>query len=136
MKGSPTLTSMYELQVMPSWFFRWLQLDCTWSHSGACAICYYLYNSKNVKNTHGSASVCNLTKGNTLLWVFFTFFKLYRWYQISQSINNVSINRRGTKRVEVMRNQVAKWLSSSAFTCSLKTSERCVSLTSSWCRHY
>ena len=25
---------------------------------------------------------CNFTKSNTLPWVFFTFLKLYRWYQI------------------------------------------------------
>ena len=50
------------------------------------------------------AKGCNLTKGNTVPWVFFTFFKLRRWYQISQSISNVLINRRGTKRLEVIRN--------------------------------
>ena len=26
----------------------------------------------------------NFTKINTAPWVFFTFFKLYKWYQISQ----------------------------------------------------
>ena len=53
-----------------------------------------LYNLKNVKNTHREvlilvmlqASTCNLTKINTPLWVFFTFFKLYKWYQIAQHI--------------------------------------------------
>ena len=29
---------------------------------------------------------CNYTKSNTPLWVFFTFFKLYKWYQIPQNI--------------------------------------------------
>ena len=51
-----------------------------------CAIGYYLYKFKNVKNTHGGvlllvklqASVCNFTKNNTPPWVFFTFFKLYK----------------------------------------------------------
>ena len=28
----------------------------------------------------------NFTKNNTLLWVFFTFFKTYKWYQIAQRI--------------------------------------------------
>ena len=28
---------------------------------------------------------CNLTKSNTSPWVFFTFFKLYKWYQIGQN---------------------------------------------------
>ena len=59
-----------------------------------CAICYYLYNFKKVKNTHGGvlilvtlqASVCKFTKINTPPWVFFTFFKLYKWYQIAQRI--------------------------------------------------
>ena len=27
---------------------------------------------------------CNFTKINTPPWVFFTFFKLYKWYQIAQ----------------------------------------------------
>ena len=51
---------------------------------------------KNVKNTYGGvlllvklvklqASACNFTKSNILPWVFFTFFKLYEWYQIAQS---------------------------------------------------
>ena len=56
------------------------------------AIWYHLYNLKNLKSTHGGvshlvklqASPCNLTKSNTPPWVvFFTFFKLYRWYQIA-----------------------------------------------------
>ena len=29
---------------------------------------------------------CNFTKGNTPPWMFFTFFKLYEWYQIAQRI--------------------------------------------------
>ena len=56
------------------------------------AIWYDLYNLKNVKNTHGGvlilvklqASACNFTKINTPPWVFFTFLKLYKWYQIAQ----------------------------------------------------
>ena len=28
----------------------------------------------------------NFTKSNTLPWVFFTFFKLYKWCQIVQNI--------------------------------------------------
>ena len=53
-----------------------------------CAIKYHSYNLKNVKKTHGGvlllvklqASACNSTKSNTPPWVFFTFFKLCRWY--------------------------------------------------------
>ena len=29
---------------------------------------------------------CNVTKSNIPSWMFFTFFKLYGWYQIAQSI--------------------------------------------------
>ena len=49
------------------------------------AIWYHLYNLKNAKNTHGGvliAEACNFTKINTPPWVFFTFLKLYKWYQI------------------------------------------------------
>ena len=41
-----------------------------------CAVWYHLYSLKNMKITHA--------KSNTPLWVFFTFFKLYKWYQIAQ----------------------------------------------------
>ena len=59
-----------------------------------CAIGYHLYNFKNLKNTHGGvlllvklqAESFIFTKSNTPPWVFFTFFKLYRWYQIAQRI--------------------------------------------------
>ena len=53
-------------------------------------------NLKYVKSTHGGvlllvklqASACNFTKSNTPPWVFFTFLKLYKWYQIAQRITN------------------------------------------------
>ena len=59
-----------------------------------CAIWYHLYNLKNIKNTHGGALIlvklqaktCNFNKINSAPWVFFTFFKLYKWYQIAQRI--------------------------------------------------
>ena len=59
-----------------------------------CAIWYHLNNLKNVKNTYErvlllvklQASACKFTKSNTPPWVFFTFFKLFRWYQIIQHI--------------------------------------------------
>ena len=38
------------------------------------------------------AEVCNFNKINTPPWVFFLFFKLYRWYQITQSITNQKRN--------------------------------------------
>ena len=57
-----------------------------------CAIWYHLYNLKNVKNTHGEILLlvsCNFTKSSTPPWVFFTFFKLYKWYQIAQRITYI-----------------------------------------------
>ena len=61
------------------------------------AICYHLYNLKNMKNTHEGvlllrklhAKPCNFTKSNAAPWVFFTFFKLYKWYQIVQNITDI-----------------------------------------------
>ena len=56
------------------------------------AIWYHLYNLKNVKNIHwGVLILLNFTKINTPPWVFFTFFKLYKWYQIAQRITYPNI---------------------------------------------
>ena len=33
------------------------------------------------------ASASNFTKSNIPPWVFFTFFKLFKWYQIAQSVS-------------------------------------------------
>ena len=65
-----------------------------------CATWYHLYNLKSVKNTHGGvlplvklhASANNFAKSNTPPWVFFTFFKLCKWYQIVQWITIVLIH--------------------------------------------
>ena len=57
-----------------------------------CAIWYHLYNLEKAKSTHGGVlllekfQVCNFDKSSTPPWVFFTFFKLYKWYQIAQRI--------------------------------------------------
>ena len=59
-----------------------------------CAICYCLYSLKSVKNTYGGvlllakllALTCNFTKSSSSPWMFFAFFKLYKWYQIEQRI--------------------------------------------------
>ena len=57
-------------------------------------------NLKNVKNTHGrvlllvklQAESCNFTaKSNTPPWVFFTFLKLNKWYQIAQRTTSVAL---------------------------------------------
>ena len=54
-----------------------------------CTFWYHLYNLKNGKNIHGGvlASAYNFTKSNTSPWIFLTFFKLYKWYQIALSIS-------------------------------------------------
>ena len=62
-----------------------------------CEIWYHFYNLKNMKNTHGGvlllvklqAKACNFTKNNSPPWVFFAIFKLYKCYQIAQSITFV-----------------------------------------------
>ena len=65
-----------------------------WAFVMRCAIWYHLYNLNKVKNIHGGvlilvkvklqAEACNFTKINTPPWVFFLFFKLYKWHQIAQ----------------------------------------------------
>ena len=69
-----------------------------------CTIWYRLHNSKNVKDTHGGVLLlaklqaldCNLTKSKNPPWVFFfTFFKLYRCYQIAQSVSYVNESASG-----------------------------------------
>ena len=47
---------------------------------------------KKRKKTHGGVLLlvklqvlaCNFTKKNTPPWVFFMFFKLYKWYEVEQ----------------------------------------------------
>ena len=60
-----------------------------------CGIWSYLYNLKNVRNTHVEvllliklqAETCNFTKINTPPWMFFTFFILCKCYQIAQIVS-------------------------------------------------
>ena len=54
----------------------------------------HMYNFRNVKNIHRrvlllvkfQAEASNFSKSNTPTWVFFTFFKWYKCYQIAQHI--------------------------------------------------
>ena len=58
--------------------------------------CWRIYsNSKNALKSQNQQMfltyvkrcvACNFTKSNTLPWVFFTFLKFYKWYQIAQNI--------------------------------------------------
>ena len=68
-----------------------------WCFAWFGTICIIL---KKVKNSHGGLLLlhksfsrflncandiaCNSTNSNTPTWVFFTFFNLYKWYQIAQ----------------------------------------------------
>ena len=51
-----------------------------------CTIWYLWRNLKNMENVYEGLLLfsCNFTKISTPLWEFFTFFKLYKWYQIAQ----------------------------------------------------
>ena len=67
-----------------------------------CALWYHLYNFKKVKISHeevlhlvkAQAKACNFTKNNNPPWVFFTFYKLYKWYQIAQASHILIIDQR------------------------------------------
>lgn len=65
-----------------------------------CTICQHLYNLKNMKSTHGGVisllKTCfqqlhPTTKSNTTPCVFFTFFRLCKWYQIDQRITYIFV---------------------------------------------
>ena len=43
-----------------------------------------IFESVGEYKIHETA-LCTFTKNNTVPWVFFTFFKLYKWYQIVQN---------------------------------------------------
>ena len=67
-----------------------------------CVISYHLYKLKNVKNTHRGVLLLvklqalvawNFTEINTPPRVFFSFFKLYKWYQITQRITYVFLHK-------------------------------------------
>ena len=64
-------------------------------------------------------SDCNFAESKTSSWVFFTFFKLYKWYQIAQSITRSTSkvyhgfqwwNRAKNHVVRVMEVKALSWL--------------------------
>ena len=71
-------------------------VDKTKLHVIFCTIWYHLYNFKNLEKTDGRVLllvkllVFNFTKSSTPPSMFFTFFKLYKWYQIAQRIMIIS----------------------------------------------
>ena len=44
---------------------------------------------KHEKHPWRIVKACNFTKSNTPSWVFLTFLKFYKWYQIAQNITYV-----------------------------------------------
>ena len=60
----------------------------SWSISSICYILRHLetFVEFEKREKHPWRSVTCSTKTNTPPWVFFTFFKLYKWYQIAQRI--------------------------------------------------
>ena len=79
-----------------------------------CAIWYLLHNFKNVKKNNGGViflvkfqtSSCKFTKSITPPWVFFTFFKLYKFYQIAQSVSNGLILTKNYKNCEANESNI------------------------------
>ena len=73
-----------------SWKFR--KYHYRWRrqvYETLCVILYHFCNLKNVKNTHGRVLLLlklQSEKRNTPPWMFLHFFKLYKWYEIAQSI--------------------------------------------------
>ena len=80
-----------------------------------CAIWYHLYDLTYVKNTHrGVLSLVKMqdlaealafifTKSKTPLHVFFTFFKLYKWYQIVQRISYIDTTALFKNLLKIMK---------------------------------
>ena len=81
------------------------QVLAAFTYHTLCTIWYHLCNLKNVKNYHGGVlHLLNFTKSITSSWVFFTFLKLYKWYQIIQNItssNNIHYYVSGTNGLVV-----------------------------------
>ena len=73
---------------------------------------YHLYNLKDLKSTHGGVlllvtdKACNFIKCNIPPWVFFTFLKLCKWYQIAQIISFNEFSSRKAWSVLVLRRSI------------------------------
>ena len=56
-------------------------------------LCYWvLFVQAEKREKHPWRSVTFSTNSNTPPWVFLTFFKLYKWYQIAQSVSYFMIH--------------------------------------------
>ena len=73
-------------------------LNLFWPYETLCAIWYHLEKLLNMQNTHGRVLLSVKLQASgfcwsvqpylsiTPSWVFFTLFKWYKWYPITQSI--------------------------------------------------
>ena len=115
-RNSVEIVRFHKISTSGNWvklryFMEWLlksfcligcSIEISFTYEMLCAICYHLHNLINLKNTPGGvlilvnlqAEACNLTKTNTPPWVFFTFFKLSKWNQISRSITYIYMSVR------------------------------------------
>ena len=83
----PTIMSSSRFCILLSINCMCTLSEIGWKYVMLCAVWYHLCNLENVKSTHGGvlllvklqALASNFTKSNTPAWVFFTFFKLYKW---------------------------------------------------------
>ena len=73
---------------------EWCLVDC-FHHEFRLSIQIMVYDDFIAKCKRffvcGWLLACNFTKINTPPWVFFTFFKLYKWYQNAQRIKFVPV---------------------------------------------
>ena len=83
--------------AMAEWLRRWIPNPGSitrreYQHISRCFARFgTVCTIQNVKNIHGrvllsvksQAFAYNFTKSNNPPWVLFTFFKLYKWYQIT-----------------------------------------------------
>ena len=56
--------------------------------------CFYMIRTSVIKEliSRWKTLTWNFTKSNTFPWVFLTFFKLYKWYQIVQSASYLRLS--------------------------------------------
>ena len=77
-------------------FFPWQWKKCVLLSLRKCCFFsktwpgYYLYILKNVKENH-EGLLYNFIKNNTPPWVFFTFLKLYKCFQIAKNVSYVTL---------------------------------------------
>ena len=81
---SPRFTLSSAFQHILHLLFFWVTLF--FAFVMLCVIWYHLYNFKNVKNAHGRVLLLVKFQAEASSMGVFTFFKLYKWYQLTQRI--------------------------------------------------